>query len=160
MNEYTDFLSRKIYKLYFPRNIKDEVHRYVQMHQKTGRRIEAQPFVRLLDFWTFSIVCALAKGLEPKRPPASSWGKAFAHTENIRVDNSICELLCVIALSHYGSDDQRANDPKEIIELGNCLAGVGAPLVFEELENAGLRLTPLAHILEFANSLLEERINN
>lgn len=154
MNYFTTFLSSQAHTLRLPDNSKDDVERYVLQHQKGGTAsFERAPFRRQLDFWAFSIVTALASGIEPLAEGSSAWGKKFADTRSVQMPDQLCELLAIIALTELGYDHDGIDDPKQIIELGNRFAGAGCSKVLEELNDPDLRITALEKALSFAASL-------
>jgi hypothetical protein len=154
MNFFTTFLSSQAHTLRLPNQSKDDVERYVLQHQKGGAAsFERAPFRRQLDFWAFSIVTALASGLEPLADGSSAWGKKFTDTRSVQMPDQLCELLAVIALTEFGYDHDGIDDPKQIVELGNRFAGAGCPKVLEQLSDPDLRITALQKALNFSSSL-------
>ena len=151
MNYFTVLLSSQAHTLRLPKEAKDDVERYVLQHQKGAVSLERAPFRRQIDFWAFSISTALAKEMAPLAEASSTWGKKFADTRS--VPDGLCEMLAVIALAELGHDHDGIDDPKQIIELGNRLAGAGCPKVLEQLGDPDLRLTTLDKALEFAAAL-------
>ena len=91
--------------------------------------------------------------MAPLPEGSSTWGKKFADTRSVQMPDGLCEILAVIALTELGPDHDGIDDPKQIIELGNRLAGAGCPKVLEQLSDPDLRLTALDKALEFATSL-------
>lgn len=156
MNYFTTLLSSQAHTLRLPDQSKDDVERYVLQHQKGSASPERAPFRRQLDFWAFSITTALANGMPPLTEGSSTWGKKFADTRSVQMPDGLCELLAVIALVELGPEHDGIDDPKQIIELGNRLAGAGCPKVLEQLSDPDLRLTALDKVLEFATSLRSE----
>ena len=153
MNYFTTLLSTQAHTLRLPEQSKDDVERYVLQHQKGGVSPERAPFRRQLDFWAFSIATALAEGSPALREPSSTWGRKFADTRSVQMPDGLCDLLAVLAISQLGPDHDGVDDPAEIIELGNRLAGAGCPEVLARLGNPDLRVTTLDKALEFAASL-------
>ena len=156
MNYFTTLLSSQAHTLRLPENSKGNVERYVLQHQKGAVSPERAPFRRQIDFWAFSIATALANGMAPLPEGSSTWGKKFADTRSVQMPDGLCEMLAVIALTELGYDHDGIDDPKQIIELGNRLAGAGCPKVLEQLSDPDLRLTALGKALEFATSLRSE----
>lgn len=153
MNYFTTFLSSQAHTLRLPEKSKDDVERYVLQHQKGTVSPERAPFRRQIDLWAFSIATALANAMPPLEKPSSAWGKKFADTRSVQMPDGLCDLLAVVALTELGFDHDGIDDPKQIIELGNRLAGAGCPKVIEQLSDPGLRLTALDKALEFAAAL-------
>ena len=153
MNYFANQVSSHAHALRLPEKSKSDIERYVRQHQKGGVSLERVPFRRQIDFWAFSIATALANGLAPLAEESSTWGRKFADTRSVQVPDSVCEMLAVVALAELGPDHDGIDDPKEIVELGNRLAGAGCPRVLEKLGNPDLRLTALDKALEFAASL-------
>lgn len=121
------------------------------MHQSTS--VERAPFRRKLDFWAFSIATALSEELDPLEGPSSKWGDNFVDTRNVDMPEQLCDLLAVAAFHHLGHEHEGIDDPAQIIEVGNCLAGAGCPFVLKEITSKDLRLTPLDKALSLANHL-------
>ena len=152
MNYFANFVSSHAHALRLPERSKSDVERYVRQHQK-GVGLERAPFRRQIDFWAFSIGTALANGIAPLAGDSSTWGRKFADTRSVELPDGVCELLAVVALAELGPEHDGVDDPKEIVELGNRLAGAGCPKVLEKLSSPDLRLTALDKTLEFAASL-------
>ena len=144
-------LTQKAHTLRLPKNSKDDIQRHVQMHQSTS--IERAPFRRQLDFWAFSIATALAENLDPRDGPTNSWGDPFVSTRDVEMPNTLCDILAIAAFRHLGSEHEGIDDPAQIIEVGNRLAGTGCPIVLEQMGSKDLRLTPLDKALNFAAHL-------
>jgi len=125
----------------------------VQQHQRGSVSPERAPFRRQLDFWAFAITSALARGIPPLEGPSSTWGRKFADTRSVQMPDGLCELLAVIALAELGAEHDGIDDPAQIIELGNRLAGAGCPEVLKQLTDPDLRITALDKVLEYAASL-------
>ena len=156
MSYFTIFFSLQAHTLRLPEKSKADVERYVLQHQKDAVSPERAPFRRQIDFWAFSIATALANGMVPLAEASSNWGKKFADTRSVQVPDSLCELLAVVALAELGPEHDGINDPKQLIELANRLAGAGCPKVLEQLGNPDLRLTALDKALEYAAFLRAE----
>ena len=156
MNYFTILFSSQAHTLRLPKESKDDVERYVLQHQKGAVSLERAPFRRQIDFWAFSIATALANGMAPLAEGSSTWGKKFADTRSVQMPDSLCETLAVVALAELGPSHDSIDDPKQIIELGNRLAGAGCPKVLKQLGDPDLRLTTLDKALEFAASLRSE----
>lgn len=153
MSYFSSVLSSQAHTLRLPKAGKDEVERYVLQHQKAGATPEGAPFRRQVDFWAFSIATAVALGLPPLEEKSSKWGKKFADTRAVQMPEVVCEMLAVLALTELGAEHPGLDDPAEIVELGNRLAGAGAPEVLKRLHDPDLRLTVLEKALEFAGTL-------
>lgn len=156
MNYFKNLLSSQAYSLVFPKEYRADVHRFVRMHQQGGPSPEQAPFRRQLDFWGFSIVTALAQGLEPMDGTVAKWGSTFTDTKSVEMPEGLCQILAVVAFSILGEEHEGLADPSCIVELGNRLAGVGCPKVIKVLSNPDLRTTALDKILDFAKSLRSE----
>lgn len=151
MAYFAQLLTQKAHTLRLPKNSKDDIQRLVQMHQSTG--IERAPFRRQLDFWAFSIATALAENLNPLEGPSSKWGDKFIDTRDVEMPETLCELLAISTFHHLGYEHDRIDDPAQIIETGNSLAGAGCPVVLEHMGSKDLRITPLDKALNLAATL-------
>ena len=151
MAYFAQFLTQKAHTLRLPGNSRDEIQRFVQMHQTTG--VERAPFRRQIDFWAFSIATALAEDLKPLDAPTSQWGYKFVDTREVDIPEALCDILAIAAFCHLGYEHEDINDPAQIIEVGNRLAGAGCPTVLEQLNSHDLRLTPLDKTLNLAAHL-------
>lgn len=133
----------------------------VQQHQKGSVTLERAPFRRQLDFWAFAIATAIAKDIAPLEPPINiggkpKWGTKFVDTRAVEMSNDLCELLAVVVLTKLGVEHEGIDDPAQIIDLANCLAGAGSPVLLKELIDPSLRMTPLEKALEFARAMRSE----
>lgn len=153
MNYFTNLLSSKAHPLCFPKVCKDDVQRFVGMHQQGGPSPEVAPFRRQIDFWAFSIATAIACGIPPLDGPVTKWGTKFTDTRSVEMPDGLCQILAVIAFSILGAEHEGLDDPSVIIDVGNRLAGAGCPEVIKMLSNPDLRTTALDKLLDFANSL-------
>ena len=151
MAYFAQLLTQKTHTLRFPKNSKDDIQRFVSMHQSTG--VERSPFRRQLDFWAFSIATALAENLDPLDAPSSKWGDKFVDTRDVEMPEALCDILAIAAFCHLGYEHEGIDDPAQIIEVGNRLAGAGCPAVLEQLNSHDLRLTPLDKALNLAATL-------
>lgn len=151
MAYFAQFLTQRAHTLRMPKNSRDDVQRLVQMHQSTG--IERAPFRRQLDFWAFSIATALAEDLDPRDGPSSKWGDPFVSTRDVEMPETLCDILAIAAFRHLGFEHEGIDDPAQIIEVGNCLAGAGCPIVLKQMGSKDLRLTPLDKALNLAAHL-------
>ena len=153
MNYFTTLLSSQAHTLRLPDKSKDDIERYVLQHQKGSVTPERAPFRRQLDFWAFAIATAIANGTPPLTQPSSSWGRKFADTRSVQMPDGLCEMLAVVALTTLGPEHEGIDDPVQIIELGNRLAGAGCPEFLKQLSEPDLRITTLDKALEFARSM-------
>ncbi len=151
MAYFAQLLTQKPHNLRLPNSSTDDIQRLVQMHQATS--VERAPFRRQLDFWAFSITTALAEGLDPLDGPSSKWGRKFVDTRDVEMPEALCDILAVAAFHHFGYEHDGIDDPVQIIEVGNCLAGAGCPVVLDQLNSRDLRLNPLDNVLNFAANL-------
>lgn len=156
MNYFTNLLCAKAYPLRVPLKFKEDIRRCVRQHQPVSATVERAPFRRQLDFWAFSLVAAICSRLTPLESPSSKWGHKFADTKSVPPSDQLCDLLAVIAFAELGSNHERFDDPAQIIELGNQLAGAGAEVVIRRINDPDLRVVPLDKILEYATSLLQQ----
>ena len=154
MTYFSALLSSQACPLRLPGDSKEEIDRFVLQHSKGASSPDRTPFRRQLDFWAFSIATALAQKKRPLEGPSARWGRKFADTRSVQMSEDLCSLLAVVALSELGVDSESVDKPAGIIELGNCLAGAGAPEVLRALMTAELRLTPLEKALDFAEEML------
>ena len=67
--------------------------------------------------------------------------------------DDLCEMLAVIALATLGPEHEGIDDPAQIIELGNRLAGAGCPELLTQLSKPDLRITILDKAVEFAKAM-------
>jgi hypothetical protein len=149
MSYFRTLFSSQAHTLRLPSSAKADVERFVIQHQQGGTAEQA-PFRRQLDFWAFSIATAVSLGLSPRDEASSKWGTKFADTRAVEMPNAVCDLLAMLALTELGPEHPGMDDPKEIIELGNRLAGAGTDEVLKHLKDPNLRLTALDKALEFA----------
>ena len=156
MNYFTTLLSSRSHTLRLPNESKEDIERLVLQHQKGPASPERAPFRRQLDFWAFAIASAIARGTPPLKEPSSRWGHKFVDTRSVQMPDELCEMLAVITLATLGPDNEDVDDPTQIIELGNQLAGAGCPELLKHLNDPNLRTTVLDKALEFAKSLRPE----
>ena len=154
MSYFTVLLSSQAHTLRLPTESRDDVERYVLQHQKGGANAERAPFRRQLDFWAFAIATAVAADLQPLAEPSSVWGRKFVDTRTVQMPDDLCDLLAVLALKYLGPEGDGVDDPAEIVEVGNRLAGAGCPELLAKLNNPDLRVTTLDKALEFAAQML------
>ena len=157
MSYFIQLLSQKAHTLRLPHKHNTDVQRYVLAHQ-TAATHDRAPFRRQLDFWAFSVGVALARDLTPLDGPSSKWGNKFVDTRNVEMPKELCDLLGVAAFHHLGIEHEGINDPAQIIEIGNRLAGAGCPAVLEQLGSRDLRLTPLEKAFNYAAATLLESV--
>ena len=156
MNYFTTVLSGQAHTLRLPDSLKDDIERFVLQHQKGNASAERAPFRRQLDFWALALTVAVKRGMPPLDRPSSTWGKKFADTRSVQMPDTLCDLIAVLGIAYLGSDAEEIDDPAELIELANKLAGAGAPVLLNELRSPTLRLTTLEKALGFAASVLTE----
>lgn len=153
MNYFTTLLSSQAHTLRLPDKSKDDIERYVLQHQKGSVSPERAPFRRQLDFWAFAIATATANGTPRLPEPSSKWGRKFADTRSVQMPDGLCEMLAVVALTTLGPEHEGIDDPGQIIEVGNRLAGAGCPELLKQLSEPNLRITTLDKALEFARAM-------
>ena len=151
MAYFAQLLTQKAHTLRLPERSADDIQRLVQIHQATS--VERAPFRRQLDFWAFSIATALAEDLDPLEGPSSKWGNKFVDTRAVDMPEPLCDILTIAAFHQLGFEHEGIDDPAQIIEVGNCLAGAGCPVVLDQLNSRDLRLNPLDNLLRFAAHL-------
>ena len=156
MNYFTTLLSSQAHTLRLPDKSKDDIERYVLQHQKGSVTPERAPFRRQLDFWALAIATAMANCTPPLDQPSSSWGRKFADTRSVQMPDGLCEMLAVVALTILGPEQEGIDDPAQIIEVGNRLAGAGCPELLKQLNDPDLRITALDKALEFASAMRSE----
>ena len=151
MSYFAQLLSQKAHTLTVPKEYSQDIQRHVR-HRQVSADIERSPFRRQLDFWAFSVAVALSNNLEPLQSPPSSWGVKFIDTRWVELPADLCNLLAVATFHHISKRDTEGafDDPKEIIDMGNRLAGVGCKLVLESLSSSDFRVTPLEKVLNYA----------
>lgn len=148
---FAQLLTHKGHPLRFPKEHSNEVQGYVRQHQTASP--ERAPFRRQLDFWAFSITTAVAQGIPPLEQPSSKWGRRYTDTRSVIFAEPLASLLVVIAFHHLGPKHEGIDDPAQIIEINNRLAGAGCPIVLDHLRSLDLRLTPLEKALTLAASM-------
>ena len=154
MNYFESLLSSKGLPLMLPKACEEQVHKYVEMHQKRSiKSRERTPFRRQIEFWTFSISYALAHQIEPLNGRKGL--KKFADTRSVQIGDELSEWLTVVAFSKIGPTDRRAAEPGAIIEVCNWLAGAGAPHVIRKMQENSIK-TPLENALDLAESLIKK----
>ena len=151
MAYFSQLLTQKAHTLRLPKNSTEHVQRLVRMHQSAS--VERAPFHRQLDFWAFCIVTASAEGLSRLEGPSSKWGAKITSTKDVEISDKLADLLAVVAFQQLGPEHEGINDPSQIIEVGNCLAGAGCPVVLEHMSSKDLRSTPLDKALNLAATL-------
>lgn len=151
MAYFSGLLTQRAHTLRLPKDSSDDIDRLVQMHQSAT--IERAPFRRKLDFWAFSVATALAEDLDPREGPSSRWADKFVDTRAVDVPDALADLLAVAAFHHLGADHDDIDDPAQIVEVGNCLAGAGCPVVLKHMASRDLRITPLDKALNLAATL-------
>jgi len=151
---FAQLLTQKAYPLRLPREYSDDIQRHISQHQTTTR--ERAPFRRQLDFWAFSITTAMAHDLAPRDQPSAKWGRKFVDTREVTIPETLADLLAVTAFHHLGYEHEGIDDPAQVIEINNRLAGAGCPVVLEHLNSSDLRLTPLDKALNHAASMLQD----
>ena len=156
MSHFSVLLSSQAHTLRLPKTAEEDVERFVLQHQTGGTTVERAPFLRKLDFWAFGIVTAVARGLDALEEPSSRWGKKFVDTRAVQMPGGLCDLLAVLALTQLGPEHPGLDDPAEIIELGNRLAGAGVPVLLARIQDPDLRTTALDKALDFAAQLRNE----
>ena len=154
MTYFAQLLTDKSHTLRLPKKSTDDIQRLVRTQQTAS--VERAPFRRQLDFWAFSIATSLAEELDPIETPSARWGTKFVDTRSVEMPDALCEILAVAAFHHLGPEHEGIDDPAQIIEVGNCLAGAGCPVVLERLNSRDLRLNPLDHVLNFAGHLYND----
>jgi len=153
MAYFSQLLTQKAHTLRLPKDSTEQIQRLVRTHQSAT--VEQAPFLRQLDFWVFCVATASAEDLSPLEGPSSRWGAKFASTSprDVEISDKIANLLAVTAFHHLGPDHEGIDDAAQIVELGNCLAGAGCPVVLKHMESKDLRLTPLDKALNLAATL-------
>ena len=151
MSYFAQLLSQKRYVLRLPKEYSQDIQRHVR-HRQASADIERSPFRRPLDFWVFSVAVALSNNLEPLQTPSSSWGVNIVDTRDVELSADLCNLLAVATFHHISKRDTEGafDDPKQIIDMGNRLAGAGCKLVLESLSSSDFRVTPLEKVLNCA----------
>ncbi|MCY4163923.1 MAG: hypothetical protein OXE93_06895 [bacterium] len=148
MAYFSQLLTQNSLPLKWPKKHKEDIQRFVFMHQSAG--VERAPFRRQLNFWAFSLTTALAENLDPLASPSDKWGDKFISTKDVEMPDTLCDLIAVAAFHDLGHDHEDIDNPAQLIEVGNCLAGAGCTLVLEQLNSKDLRLTPLDKALNYA----------
>ena len=84
----------------------------------------------------------------------SAWGYKFVDTTQVQLPTEIYNLLVVIAFEELGHDADAIDDPAQIIDTANRLAGAACSQVLGELTSKDLRITPLDKALRLARRAL------
>lgn len=141
--------STKSLTLRFPTGSKDRVSRVVHVHQGRGSVIEQAPFHRQLDLWMCSIAVAVARGLSP----LLGKGEKFVDTQSVDIGDAVAEMLLVLAVHHFGPQDEQVANPTAIIEIANGYAAAGLPIVLEWLESGELRQSRMDSLISHVQEL-------
>lgn len=160
INYFTTLLSSQAHSLYLPRDSKEEIERLVRQHKSEHTTPEHTPFQRQLNFWVLAIASAIALDLPPLEESPSKWGVRFIDTTKVRMPDEICALLAVISFAKLGPEHEGIDNPKQIVDLGNRLAGAGCPELLKAVNDPSLKLTPLDKALEFAKALYKKQENS
>ncbi len=156
MSYFANLLTQSAHSLFLPKEHKVEVERYVWTHQQTRTRREQAPFRRQVDFWALSIATALAKCIPPKNGSPSSWGVKFVDTREVDLGEELSSFLAIIAVAKLGYDDENVDNPGNILDLANKLAGAGCPFILQEMSKDNLIFNPLDRAISFSTSLFHE----
>ncbi len=151
---FSNFLTGRAYSLYLPTQARDGVARLVSKQQRTRTNLHMTPFRRHVDFWLLCVGVGLAEDLKPLEGLPTAWGYKFVDTREVRLRNEIYNFLTVIAFEELARDADRIDDPAQIINAANGLAGAACPQVLSELTSKDLRSTPLNKALRLARHAL------
>lgn len=118
--------TAKAHSLRLPAHLHERVHPYVRTHQKGEQRqtksAETAPFARQIDFWALSVAYAVSKGLAPDASMATA---KFVDTRAVDFPAWLGDLLCILAVDAFGHENDRVQDPGDIIDLANQYAAAG-----------------------------------
>lgn len=153
MKYFAALLSATAHSLRLPKNLRDDVSRYVHQHKKGPANPEQAPFRRQLDFWAYSVAVAISEDLEPVDAKSARRGHSFVDTRSVQMPEDLCALLAVVTAARLGPEQEGLAEPGQIVEFGNRLAAAGCRLVLRELQDQDLRLTPLDKVRAHAESL-------
>lgn len=155
MTFFHRLLTKKGYTLRLPRVLRDDVEQYVRHLSPSAPGPERAPFGRRVDLWAYSVMTAVALGLEPVDERKAASGHRFKDTGSVELSPDLCTLLAAAAAAGLGLDDERARDPAEIVKYANRLAAAGCPIVIERLKALDMKLTPLQKLQAHAEEMLE-----
>ncbi len=147
-------LTHRAYSLYLPKEARNGVTHLVSKQQASRTNPKMAPFRRNVDFWLFCLGVALAEGLAPREGSPKDWGYKFVDTREVQLPNEVYKLLTVVAYEELARDADLVEDPAQIINVANRLAGAAYPRVLNELMSKDLRNTPLDKALGLARHVL------
>lgn len=151
---FAHILTNRSHSLYLPQEARDDVARLVSTHQRTKTSREMTPFRRQVDFWLLCLGVALADDLQPREGAPATWGYKFVDTREVQLPNEVYNLLAVVAFEQLEHDAERIDDPAQIVDVANRLAGAACPRVLTEVTSRELRRSPLDKALALARSAL------
>lgn len=152
---FAHVLTSRSHSLYLPKDVREDVARLVSTHQRTKTTREMTPFRRQVDFWLLCLGVALAEGLPPRDRSPAAWGYKFVDTREVQLPDEVYNLLAVVAFEGLEHDAERVDDPAQIVDVANGLAGAACPRVLAELTSKDLRRTPLDKALGLARTVLD-----
>ena len=155
MTFFHRLLTAKAHALRLPSELRDDVELYVRHLSPSAPGPERAPFGRRVDLWAYSVMTAVALGLEPVDEKKAGGGRRFKDTGSVDLSPDLCTLLAAVAGVGFGLDDERARDPAEIVKYANRLAAAGCPVVIERLKALDMKLTPLQKLQAHAEEMLE-----
>lgn len=156
MTFFHGLLTTKSHALRLPRELRDDVEQYVRHLSPSAPGPERSPFGRRVDLWAYSVMTAVALGLEPVDEKKTGNGHRFKDIGTVEMSPDLCTLLAAAAAAGLGLDDERARDPAEIVKYANRLAAAGCPVVIERLKALDMKLTPLQKLQTHAEEMLEQ----
>ncbi len=156
MTFFHHLLTAKAHALRFPRELRDDVARYVRHLHPTRLSPERAPFGRQVDLWAYCVMTAIALDLAPVDDQKAVRGHRYKDTRSVELSPDLCTLLAAAAAAGLGLDDERARDPAEIVKYANRLAAAGCPVVIGQLKALDMKLTPLQKLQAHAEEMLEK----
>ena len=155
MNYFHSLLTARGHSLLLPQTLREDIDQFVQHNRVGGGDYEEAPFRRRVDLWAFSILTAVAMGLDPVAPQELQRCYRFRDTK-VEMSEHLCALLAIVWAD--GIELKELDDPTSapdiIVKFANRLAAAGCPEVIGWLKAVDLRLTPMDKLNSRAEELL------
>ena len=155
MNYFHSLLTARGHSLLLPKALREDIDQCVQHHRVGGVDYEAAPFRRRVDLWAFSILAAVAMGLDPVALRELRQCYRFRDTR-VEMSEHLCALLAIVWAD--GIELEELDDPNRapdtIVNFANRLAAAGCPKVIGRLRAVDLRLMPMDKLNGYAEELL------
>lgn len=152
-------LTASQHSLVLPTGVREEVGDWIQTQPVGEHRDPLQaPFPRVIDFWFMSVCWAVGRSLTPV--DQCSGGKFVTIGPNAqdvkKVPEAWGQLLCILGVRDFGVEDDRSREAKELVDLANRYAEVGAPKLLSVLKEREQFETPrLYQMVEFLEEVME-----